>query len=96
MAKIIWTEEAYRWLKDIHDYISSDNPKAAFQTVSGIYQKIRVLKRFPEVGYIHRHADAVRILLFGHYRIAYKLDREKNVVILGIFHAALDISRYLV
>ncbi len=29
MAKIVWTEEAERWLKDIHDYIAQDNPVAA-------------------------------------------------------------------
>jgi len=29
MAEMNWTEEAERWLKDIHDYISQDNPKSA-------------------------------------------------------------------
>ena len=26
MAEIRWTEEAKRWLRDIHDYIAADNP----------------------------------------------------------------------
>jgi len=41
MAEIIWTEEAERWLKDIHDYIAQDNP-AAEKVVSGIYQRAQI------------------------------------------------------
>jgi toxin ParE1/3/4 len=29
MAEITWTAEAARWLEDVHDYISSDNPVAS-------------------------------------------------------------------
>lgn len=64
MAEIIWTEEAERWLKDIHDYISE-----------------------PE--------GDIRILLYGHYRIAYLIKGSDRVDILGVFHGALDIDRYL-
>ena len=35
----------------------------------------------------------VRILLYEHYRIAY-LVRPERVDVLGVFHGALDISRY--
>jgi plasmid stabilization system protein ParE len=36
----------------------------------------------------------VRILLYGHYRIAYLVKDDGNVDILGVFHGALDITRY--
>ncbi len=39
MAEIIWSDEAERWLKDIHDYIAQDNPAAADKVVSSIYQR---------------------------------------------------------
>ncbi len=39
MAEIRRTEEAHRWLRDIHDYIAADNPGAAQKVVSGIYEK---------------------------------------------------------
>lgn len=29
MAEIRWTEEAVRWLQEIHDYISKESPVAA-------------------------------------------------------------------
>jgi plasmid stabilization system protein ParE len=35
MAEVTWTAEAQRWLKDIFEYISTDNPQAAVQTVNG-------------------------------------------------------------
>jgi plasmid stabilization system protein ParE len=36
----------------------------------------------------------VRILLYGHYRIAYLVRPNGAVDILGVFHGALDIGRY--
>jgi len=96
VAEIRWTEEALRWLEDIHDYISQDSPNAAQGVVSGIYEKTQILKDFPEIGYIYRQDGevVVRVLLYGHYRIAYSLRTIDAVTILGVFHGALDISRY--
>ena len=97
MAEIRWTEEAHRWLRDIHDYIAAENPDAAQKVVSEIYEKVHGLRRFPEIGHKH-HTEAegeVRILLYGHYRIAYFLKSTTTIDILGVFHGALDIDRYL-
>jgi plasmid stabilization system protein ParE len=68
MAALNWTEEAQRWLRDIFDYIATDNPTAAARTV--------------------------RILHYGHYRIAYLIQADGNIDILGVFHGALDIERF--
>lgn len=96
MAEIRWTEEAHRWLHDIHDYIAEDNPGAAQKVVSGIYEKAQVLRNFPEIGYRYRTEveGEIRILLYGHYRIAYLLRSTPSIDILGVFHGALDIDRY--
>lgn len=97
MAEIRWTEEAHCWLHDIFDYIAADNPEAAQKVVSGIYEKVQVLKRFPEIGHKYRtETDGeIRILLYGHYRIAYLLRSSSSIDILGVFHGALNIDRYL-
>ena len=97
MAEIRWTQEAHRWLRDIHSYISADNPDAAQRVVSGIHEKAQLLRKFPEIGHIHRtEADGeIRILLYGHYRIAYLLKSVSSIDILGVFHGALDIDSYL-
>jgi len=95
MAEIAWTEEAQRWLEDIFEYIAADNPAAAGRTIQGIYERAQVLKTFPESG--HRYLASsrnVRILLYGHYRIAYLVKDDRNIDILGVFHGSLDITRY--
>lgn len=96
MAEIKWTHEAARWLEEIHDYIRQDNPSAAGTVVSGIYDKIQTLADFPRLGQTYRTEPEgeIRILHYGHYRIAY-LVSDRFVYILGIFHGALDIERYL-
>lgn len=96
MAKIRWTREAQIWLKDIHDYISQDSKETANQVVNGIYKKAQLLKENPKIGYKYRSEPEgdIRILLYGHYRITY-LITEDTVEILGVFHGALDIDRYL-
>jgi plasmid stabilization system protein ParE len=95
MAEINWTDEAQHWLDDIYSYIAADNPWAAAQTVNGIYEQAQTLARFPEVGYRYwasqRH---VRILLYGHYRIAYLIKDDGNIDVLGVFHGSLDIDKY--
>lgn len=97
MGQIRWTLEAERWLREIYDYIARDNPAAALQTVQGITERAETLTKFPERGYRYneRHTEHVRILLYGHYRIAYLLQKNETVTILGVFHGALDIDRYL-
>ncbi len=95
MAEIAWTEEAQRWLEDIFEYIAADNPQAAGRTVQGIYERAQVLTRFPEIGYRYLASSRnVRILLYGHFRIAYLVKDDVNIDILGVFHGSLDITRY--
>ena len=98
MAEINWTQEAQTWLRDIYDYIATDNPDAAFNTVNGIYEEAQLLKNHPEAG--HRYetetSRPVRILLYSHFRITYLIKPDGNIDILGVFHGSLDIDRYLV
>jgi plasmid stabilization system protein ParE len=96
MARINWTSEAERWLKDIYDYIAADNPAAAARVIDGIYEKAQVLLQFPAAGHLYEGPeDEVRILLYGHYRITYLIRADDDIDILGVFHGALDIDRYL-
>ncbi len=97
MAELNWTREAQRWLHDIHDYIAQDDPGAAARVVQGIYRKAQILSDFPEIG--HRYESLpgrdIRILQYGHYRIAYLVRGNESIDILGVFHGAMDIDRYL-
>jgi len=97
MVKIEWTEEAMLWLKDIHEYIAEDNKRIATKIIKEIYNKVQILTTFPQIGYMYSNDNdlEIRILLYGHYRIAYLIKDADNIAILGVFHGALDIHRYL-
>jgi len=49
------------------------------------------------MGYRYRSETEgdIRVLLHGHYRIAYLARSTHAVEILGVFHGALDMNRYL-
>ena len=95
MAEINWTNEAQQWLEDIFEYIAQENPDAALQVVSGIFERAQVLLEFPASGYRYMDSNRdVRILLYGHYRIAYLTKDDGDIDILGVFHGSLDIHRY--
>jgi toxin ParE1/3/4 len=97
MAEIRWTMEASNWLQNIYDYISLENPNAAQRVVEGIYKKVQILKEFPRIGHIYRREaeGEIRILLYGHYKIAYLAQSDDTIQILGIFHSTMEIERYL-
>jgi plasmid stabilization system protein ParE len=97
MAEIRWTAEARAWLRRIHDYIARDNPEAATRVIEEIHEKALPLRSFPESGhrYFVKSEQNIRILLYGHYRIAYLIKPDGNIDILGVFHGAMDIEEYL-
>ena len=95
MAEVVWTEEASRWLEDIFEYIAQENPEAARRVVLGIYEYAQILKENPEIGYRYLQSERnVRILQYGHYRIAYLVKENDRVDVLGVFHGSLNIDRY--
>jgi toxin ParE1/3/4 len=98
VVEINWTREAQLWLSDIYTYIALEDRDAAARIVSGIFQKAQLLTRHPKLGYQYEAEESreVRILLYGHYRIAYLIKSESCIDILGVFHGALNIERYLV
>ncbi|WP_440996039.1 type II toxin-antitoxin system RelE/ParE family toxin [Arhodomonas sp. SL1] len=98
MAELNWTAEAQWWLEDIYRYVARDNPAAAADLVEGIYQRAQVLADFPQIGYRYEALPTreIRVLLYGHYRIAYLIKADDSVDILGIFHGAMEIERYII
>ncbi|MBS4098659.1 MAG: type II toxin-antitoxin system RelE/ParE family toxin [Sulfuricella sp.] len=98
MGQLRWTNESLAWLEDIHAYIAQDNPAAATKVIDGIIGKAGLLSKFPDIGTNLRSVPEgeVRMILYGHYRIAYLRRLDSDVIdILGVFHGALDIGRYL-
>lgn len=97
MAAIVWTLEAARCLEEIRDYVALDSPIAAHNVVNGIYEKIQFLRSHPRIGQRYEPVEnrEVRLTTYGHYRIAYSVQSESRIEIIGIFHGSMDIERYL-
>lgn len=94
MAQVVRTAEAQSWLQRIYDYIAADNDDAAYRTVRAIHEQTEILRTFPHIGYTSREHPHVRVLLYDHYRIAYRV-AGATVETLGVFHGAMDMSQYL-
>jgi plasmid stabilization system protein ParE len=95
MGSLNWTAESLRWLQDIFEFIAVDDPVAAKRVVSGIFDRAQVLTGHPKIGYRYQSSSRhVRVLMYGHYRIAYLIKEGGNIDILGVFHGSLDISKY--
>ncbi|MFB6355297.1 MAG: type II toxin-antitoxin system RelE/ParE family toxin [bacterium] len=76
--------------------MAEDNPDAAIDTVNEIYEKAQILKQFPRSGHQYEESNKnIRILLYGHYRIAYWIKSDEQIDILGVFHGAMEIDQYL-
>jgi plasmid stabilization system protein ParE len=97
LAEINWTQESEVWLRDIYDYIAADNPTAAAETVLNIFEKAQLLRNHPRLGHRYEAEESreIRILLHEHYRITYLIKQDGNIDIIGVFHGALEIERYL-
>ncbi len=94
MAIINWTDEAKFWLKYIYEYIAQDNQVAAEKVIKGIYEQVDLLKIFPKIGYKTNILPdkQIRLILYGHYRIAYVIIDDINIEILAILHGKMNID----
>ena len=97
MVKLIWTEEADIWIRDIFEYIHTENPDVAEKIVNDIYARTQDLIQYPKLGHIYENItdEEIRILLYGHYRIAYRIVSDDQIDVLGVFHGRVNIDRYL-
>ena len=91
--KIVWAEPAIADLESIHEYIARDSEYYANRFIEKIIKSIEKLEKFPKIGRrVPEAAEAyIRELLFYHYRIIYKIE-SKRVVILTIVHGGRDLS----
>ncbi|MEA1911148.1 MAG: type II toxin-antitoxin system RelE/ParE family toxin [Spirochaetota bacterium] len=97
MVKVLWTSESRKWLGEIFDYIAYDSPGNAKEVIYNIIERADVLRDFPSIG--QRLLDwpdyEIRMILYGHYRIVYRIISEQRIDILGVYHNALDLKRHL-
>jgi addiction module RelE/StbE family toxin len=93
-VKIEWTEPALSDLENIRDYIRGDSEYYAARFVERIIEAIENLERFPEMGRSVPEVEGenARELLFRNYRIVYRVEPER-ILVLTVIHASRDLSQ---
>jgi len=83
-----WLRRSLRDLQTIHDFIASENPAAARQTVRRIRSAVATLADFPERGRPGRVAGTRELFVSGTpFFVAYRLKAD-TVEILRVLHGA--------
>jgi len=89
--KLVWSEPALADIESIRDYIRRDSEFYASRFINRIIEAVETLVELPARGRLVPEADDpnTRELLFQNYRIMYRLESER-IIILAIVHAARD------
>lgn len=87
--RLAWTDRALARVRETTRYIAADDPAAALRWADGLFDAVDRLADFPESGHLTPElADrGVRELVYGAYRVFYRLDQE-TVLILTVRHAS--------
>jgi addiction module RelE/StbE family toxin len=98
MVQIKWTSQAKTDLKDIADYISIDSAKYAKLHIYKIIVVTKLLKRHPRIGKVVKEFgnQDIKELIYGNYRIIYKIVSSKRIDILAIHHSARDLTTRII
>jgi plasmid stabilization system protein ParE len=78
-------------VRSAHDFIARDNPRAATRWANSIRRVTRSLNSFPERFETLPEGEEVasdyRQVLYGNYRIIYRVE-TKRVIVVRVIHAA--------
>ena len=98
MVQIEWLYEAKTDLKEIYDYISSDNKRYAKFQIQKIKKKTEILKFHPKSGkvVVEIGKNDIREIIEGNYRIIYRLVNDSKIDILLVHHGARDLVRRII
>jgi plasmid stabilization system protein ParE len=87
---VIWSPEAVRDVRDIHDYIEQFHPVAARRIAAELYSSTDILKHFPELG--RPAVNDTREWGSGKYVIVYRTGPTETRI-LRVWHGAQDRPR---
>jgi addiction module RelE/StbE family toxin len=91
MVKIIWTQRSLTDLKSIVEFISRDSIKYASLTIERLINVTSNLETNPRIGRMVPEMikqDKIREILYGNYRIIYKITSIMTVHILTVHHSS--------
>jgi len=91
MVKIIWTQRSLNDLKSITEYIAKDSVKYASLTLQRILDVTNYIETNPRIGRMVPEVgknNKIREIIFGNFRIIYKISSSQSVHILTVHHSA--------
>jgi toxin ParE1/3/4 len=92
MVKVVWTEFAIDDLKQIFDFISKDSRAYANKVIDQIIERTDQLQNLPYSGRLvpEFQNEIIRELIFGRYRIIYKIF-PNHVSVTRIYHSSRNL-----
>ena len=92
--KLEWTEPALLDLENLREYIAKDSEYYAARFVARIIDAAETLQELPRIGRVVPEAEdeTIRELLFRNYRIMYRVEADR-VLVLTVIHGNRDISQ---
>lgn len=81
--KILWSPLSVERLEEIFEYISKNNSQAAQKMVGRIFKKVETLSEYPERGrkVPEVKREEIREVFLGEYRIIYRVESKKIIVL---------------
>lgn len=91
---IRWTEPAVLDLENIRDFISRDSEYYAVEFTAKIIDAVEKLYLLPSMGRKVPEINdiSIREIIYNSYRIIYRIENSKKILVLGIIHATRDIN----
>ena len=93
--KVVWSPLAIERAADVAAHIAADKPGASRQWVDGLFDAAKSLARFPRRGrrVPELNRPEYRELIYGNYRVIYRVDAQR-VVVLTVRHSRrlLDVT----
>jgi len=93
-VRIDWAGPATRDLSSIRSYIAQDSEHYADRFIERVVGAVENLSTFPEMGRVvpETITPDIRELLFPNYRIIYRSENDR-ILVIAVAHAARDLAR---
>ncbi len=92
MGKVIWSPTAERDVELIAEYIARDSADRAALFIIKIIAQTEILEKHPRSGRLipEMNNENNRELVYGSYRIMYRIMNNDEVRVSGVVHSARD------
>lgn len=89
MTRVIWTRQAVEDVEAIRAYVARDSERYAALLVERLVAAVSRLETFPQSGRVVPEVgdDSLREVIYGNYRLVYRL-QVGNAEVITVYHAA--------